>query len=153
MSYNAITLKKSDLYKHICVVNGKGNLKTCFLQLTKYKIMDPECSFQDVVRCHLCETPTPPLHCDVCDKYLCDTCKAEHLFDESKHHRVVPFKMQRSTTKCKNHSKEICELFCEQSGITICALCFSSKEYQTLKVVDILTSVESKKRVKELHLS
>lgn len=107
--------------------------------------MDPECSFQDVVRCHLCETPTPSLHCDICDKYLCDICKVEHLSDESKHHRVVPFKMRRSTMKCKIHSTEICELFCEQCGINICALCFSSTEHETHKVADILTSVESKK--------
>lgn len=115
--------------------------------------MDPEYSLQDLVRCHLCETQTPPLHCDICEKYQCETCKEEHLSDESKDHRVVPFEMRRSTTKCKIHSTKICELFCEQYGITICALCFSSKEHQTHEVVNILESFENKRRdiQKELH--
>lgn len=33
--------------------------------------MDPEYSFQDVVRCHLCQTPAPPLHCVTCNIHLC----------------------------------------------------------------------------------
>lgn len=32
--------------------------------------MDPDCSLQDVVRCHLCETSDPPFHCVSCDKQL-----------------------------------------------------------------------------------
>lgn len=28
--------------------------------------MDPEYSLQDLVRCHICETPGPSLHCDIC---------------------------------------------------------------------------------------
>lgn len=106
-------LKKLDLYKYICVVNGKGNLKICFLQLIKYKIMDFECSFQDVVWCYLCEILIFFLYCDVCDKYLCDICKVEYFFDEFKYYRVVLFKMQRLIMKCKSYFKEICEFFCE----------------------------------------
>nr|XP_022300974.1 uncharacterized protein LOC111109183 [Crassostrea virginica] len=39
--------------------------------------MDPSNSAQDVLRCHLCETPVtpvPPLCCEVCHIYLCKVC-------------------------------------------------------------------------------
>lgn len=99
-----------------------------------------------MVRCHQCEAQNPPLHCDICEKYLCETCKEVHLSDESKDHRLMPFELRRSTTKCKNHSTNICELFCEQCRIPICKHCVSSKEHQTHEKVDILKSFESKKR-------
>lgn len=48
--------------------------------------MDPEYSLQDVIRCHLCETPMPPFHCDICDKNLCKNCEEQHLLDGSTKH-------------------------------------------------------------------
>lgn len=56
--------------------------------------MDPEYSLQDVIRCHLCETPMPPFHCDICDKNLCKDCKEQHLLDGSTKHKVVPYQMR-----------------------------------------------------------
>lgn len=41
--------------------------------------MNPEYSLQDVVRCHLCETPGPSLYCEICDISLCEDCKEKHL--------------------------------------------------------------------------
>nr|XP_034330838.1 uncharacterized protein LOC117690546 [Crassostrea gigas] len=109
--------------------------------------MDPEYSLQDVVRCHLCETPVPPLHCVICSIHLCKTCVEKHLSDESKEHKIVSFKYRRSTPKCQNHLTRICELYCENCNIPMCALCFSSEEHQTHDVVDILKSLESKTSV------
>lgn len=54
--------------------------------------METEYSLQDVARCHLCETPAPPLHCDVCDVHLCKKCEGKHLSDESREHTVVQFR-------------------------------------------------------------
>nr|XP_034330772.1 uncharacterized protein LOC105329761 [Crassostrea gigas] len=108
--------------------------------------MDPEYSLQDVVRCHLCETPVPPLHCVICKIHLCKDCEGKHLSDKSKQHKVVPFKYRGSFPYCQKHSTKICDQYCEQCNIPICELCVSSKKHQTHDVVDILKSLENKKQ-------
>nr|XP_034330778.1 protein wech-like [Crassostrea gigas] len=108
--------------------------------------MDPEYSLQDVVRCHLCETPVPPLHCVICNMHLCEDCEGKHLSDKSKQHKVVPFKYRGSFPKCQNHSTIICDQYCEQCNIPICEVCFFSKKHQTHDVVDILESLKNKKQ-------
>eukprot|EP00105_Crassostrea_gigas_P041911 XP_019926059.1 PREDICTED: uncharacterized protein LOC109619726 [Crassostrea gigas] len=109
--------------------------------------MDPWCSGQDVLRCHLCKTAAPPLYCDICHLNLCKACVGEHLLNEIKEHKIVPFKQRGSTTKCQKRFLKICELYCEQCEISICNYCVSSKEHQAHDVVDILKSLESKKAV------
>nr|XP_034330764.1 E3 ubiquitin-protein ligase TRIM71-like isoform X2 [Crassostrea gigas]XP_034330765.1 E3 ubiquitin-protein ligase TRIM71-like isoform X2 [Crassostrea gigas] len=106
--------------------------------------MDPEYKLQDVVRCHLCETPVPPLHCVICNIHLCKDCEGKHLSDKSKQHKVVSFKYRGSFPKCQKHSTEICDQYCEQCYIPICELCVSSEEHQTHDVVDILESLKRK---------
>ncbi|XP_052702681.1 uncharacterized protein LOC128179320 [Crassostrea angulata] len=108
--------------------------------------MDPEYSLQDVVRCHHCETPVPPLHCVICNIHLCEDCEGKHLSNKSKLHKVVPFKYRGAFTYCQKHSTKTCERFCEQCIIPICKLCVSSKEHQTHHVVDILESLKNKKQ-------
>lgn len=56
--------------------------------------MDPECNLQDVVRCHLCETPMPHFHCDICYKNVCKSCEKKHILDGSTEHKVVPYQLQ-----------------------------------------------------------
>lgn len=115
--------------------------------------MNPEYSLQAVVRCYLCETPTPPMYCDICRTYLCKNCLGEHLLNKSKEHKVMLFQYRRYIPKCLKHSTEICEHFCEQCNIPICAFCVSSGEHQTHNVVDILKSIESKKYILQKYLS
>ncbi|XP_065938711.1 uncharacterized protein [Magallana gigas] len=116
-------------------------------------IMDPEYSLQDVIRCHLCDTPDPPMYCDVCNKHLCTKCVGNHLLDQSREHNVVPIEMRGSTPKCSKHSLKICELHCEQCNIPICTLCVSSGEHLGHKQVDfILKSLEIKKKVLQKDL-
>lgn len=86
---------------------------------------------QDIFRCHLCESPFPPLYCDICNVNLCKECVGEHLLDGSSDHKVVPIKLRRSTPsypKCQKHYTRQCELYCEQCDIPICANCVSSEK-------------------------
>lgn len=107
--------------------------------------MDPTCSGQDVLRCDLCDTPVPKLHCDICNVNLCKSCVGEHVIDETKEHRVVPFKKRGSTIKCLTHSTKTCELFCRKCDFPICALCVSSFEHEQHNKVEIFKQYEENK--------
>lgn len=75
--------------------------------------MDPEYSLQDVVLCHLCETPTPPLHCENCGKHMCNESEKLHLSDQSNEHLVVPIKLRGCFMIFQKHCSEVCEGYCE----------------------------------------
>ncbi|XP_065927996.1 E3 ubiquitin-protein ligase TRIM71 [Magallana gigas] len=118
--------------------------------------MDPRTWAQDVLRCQLCETPVPPLYCDICHIHLCKTCVGEHLLDESKEHKVVPFKKRGLNPKCSKHSTQLCDLYCEQCNIPICVECVSSDEHLGHKLVGILKILDTnrealKKDLQELE--
>ncbi|XP_065937716.1 E3 ubiquitin-protein ligase TRIM71-like [Magallana gigas] len=81
------------------------------------------------IQCHLCETTDPPLHCDICDIYLCKKCVGEHFTDVSKEHKVVQIEQKGSTSICQKHFQNICYLFCEQCDIPICTLCVHAGEH------------------------
>ncbi|XP_052708361.1 tripartite motif-containing protein 2-like [Crassostrea angulata] len=120
--------------------------------------MDPRTWAQDVLRCHLCDTPVPPLYCDICHIHLCKTCVGEHILDESTDHKVVPFKKRGLNPKCSKHSTQLCDLHCEQCNIPICVECISFDEHLGHKQVGILkildTNMEAlKKDLKELENS
>ncbi|XP_011433205.3 E3 ubiquitin-protein ligase TRIM71-like [Magallana gigas] len=105
--------------------------------------MDRRSWAQDVLRCHLCKTPGPPMYCDICHIHLCKACVGEHLSDESKDHKVVPFKKRVLNPKCLKHSTQLCDLHCKQCDIPICVECVSSDEHLGHKMVGILKIVEN----------
>ncbi|XP_052708167.1 E3 ubiquitin-protein ligase TRIM71-like [Crassostrea angulata] len=109
--------------------------------------MYPRTWAQDVLRCHLCETPGPPMYCDICK-----ACVGEHLSDESKEHKVVSFKKRGFAPECSKHSKKLCELYCEQCDIPICLQCVSSGEHLGHKQVEIFKSLDTKKEVLQRDL-
>ncbi|XP_065939003.1 tripartite motif-containing protein 43A-like [Magallana gigas] len=102
---------------------------------------------QDVLRCRLCKTPGPPMYCDICHIHLCKACVGEHLSDQSKEHKVLPFEKRGSTPKCSKHSTKLCELYCEQCDIPICATCVSSKEHCGHKLIEITKNIDSRKEM------
>lgn len=117
--------------------------------------MDPRNSAQDVIRCDQCDTPGPPLYCDICHVNLCKVCVGEHLLDESKLHIVVPIKHRQSiprNPKCKEHTTKLCELHCEQCDIPVCVQCVSSKKHKAHDVVDIFSYLESKNKALQADL-
>lgn len=107
--------------------------------------MDPNRSGQDVLRCHLCETPVPSMYCDICHIQLCKACVGEHISDDSQKHSVVLYKKRGSTPKCSKHASKICELQCADCDNSISAICVSSGEHEQHTKVDILEYFENKK--------
>nr|XP_034309668.1 tripartite motif-containing protein 45-like isoform X1 [Crassostrea gigas] len=114
--------------------------------------MDPRRSAQDVLRCDLCETPVPPMYCDICHIHLCKACVGEHLSEFAKEHKIVPYEKRGSTTKCLNHSSKVCELYCDQCDIPICAECTSSTHHQGHTFVYIVKILEKQRSVLQKDL-
>nr|XP_022309601.1 E3 ubiquitin-protein ligase TRIM71-like [Crassostrea virginica] len=117
--------------------------------------MDPPNTAQDIVRCDLCETPVPPMCCDICHINLCIACVGIHLSDDSKDHKVVPFHKRGSTInypKCQKHPPKTCELHCKHCNIPICASCFSSGDHDHHKKIDIVEILTEKKELIEKDL-
>ncbi|XP_065938840.1 E3 ubiquitin-protein ligase TRIM71-like isoform X2 [Magallana gigas] len=109
--------------------------------------MDPEYNLQDVLRCHLCETPGPPMYCAICNKYLCKACEKDHISDQSKEHKVLPFKKRRYTPKCQKHPSKICEHYCEQCHLPICTTCASSEEHSGHQFIEIVKVMDNQKEI------
>ncbi|XP_052709474.1 E3 ubiquitin-protein ligase TRIM71-like [Crassostrea angulata] len=114
--------------------------------------MLPRTWAQDVLRCHLCESPAPPMHCDICHIHLCVACVGKHLLDESKEHKVVPFKKRGLNPKCSKHSTQLCELYCEHCDIPICVECVSSRKHLGHEQVGILKMLDTKKEALQRDL-
>ncbi|XP_052691946.1 uncharacterized protein LOC128169973 [Crassostrea angulata] len=96
---------------------------------------------------------SPPMYCVICNKYLCKDCEGDHLSDQSKKHKVLPFKKRGYTPKCQKHSSEICEHYCEQCDVLICATCASSEEHSSHQFIEITKTMDKKKEIiqKDLH--
>lgn len=97
--------------------------------------MDSDYNLQDVVRCYYCETPFPPLHCDLCHKNICNDFEAKHVSELSKPHEIVPFKERGSTPICQKHYCKIIDLYCTDCDSPLYVQCASSKEHQHHKTV------------------
>ncbi|XP_061168243.1 E3 ubiquitin-protein ligase TRIM71-like isoform X1 [Saccostrea echinata] len=114
--------------------------------------MDPRTSAQDVMRCDLCETAVVQMHCDTCLVNLCTACVGKHMIsDESKDHKVVKFQSRKSTPLCPGcttHSKERCEMYCNQCDIPVCVYCITSDQHLGHKILPLIqVCVEKKEKI------
>ena len=116
------------------------------------KAMDLQGSFQDVIRCDLCDTPVPPKHCEICKIHLCETCVGNHLSDESKEHYIVPFRLRGTISMCLKHSTEKCTRLCTECNIHICSHCVASGEHEEHTKEDILKIFEIKRELMQKDL-
>lgn len=127
--------------------------------------MDPFQDAWDVIRCDLCETPVPPMHCHICNLSLCKPSVGEHISDESKEHKVVSFQKRGITPnypKCSKHFTQ-CELHCEQCDIPLSVyIAFRRKHIIPMKQLTFLKALNQKwnyykllriKRIKEPYSS
>ncbi|XP_034337184.2 fer-related kinase 1 [Magallana gigas] len=111
---------------------------------------------QDIVRCNLCENPGDHL-CRLCQLTLCLECTPKHLSDKGTTHEIVGLTSQTSTdivtrVECLDHSKSVCEIYCNDCLIPICAKCVIDKhkqhtlvsfdEFLERKKVDILNDIQ-----------
>lgn len=69
-----------------------------------------------------------------------------------KEHKIIPFKKQRSTTKCPKHSSNICELYCKNCEVPICVQCASSSEHHGHTLVEMIKILEEQKSVPHMDL-
>ena len=124
--------------------------------LTRLETMDPQYKLLDVVRCGICETPVPPVHCDICHINLCKACVGEHISDELNDHKTVSFSKRGDNVnfpRCQTHRPKICELHCKHCNIPICALCVSSGDHEHHKKDNILKHLIIKKEAIKKDLS
>lgn len=111
--------------------------------------MDPYQRAQDVLQCQLCDNCIPAMYCEDCHKYLCKACLSQHIYDEPKQHKVLPFDRRDSTLsypKCPKHSIKECGFFCRHCDIPVCDQCISI-QHNVHDVVDIFENFKSKKEV------
>lgn len=114
--------------------------------------LDTNDNLQDILRCNHCETPMPNMCCDICQHNICETCVEEHLSDESRKQRVVPFKKRLCRPRCQKHSFEQCGHYCEQCDIYLCVQCVSSGEHEHHKKVDVSIHLENMKCNLQINL-
>ena len=117
--------------------------------------MDRSSPCQDLIRCDLCESPIPPLHCDLCHTNLCKACVGEHISDFSKKHRVVQFSERGANPvypKCSPHSGKACELQCTKCDTPVCCLCVDeSHQGHTLSSILKTYTAQKEKMKKDLE--
>lgn len=112
--------------------------------------MDPKYNLQDVVRCRICETSVYSMYCVSCLLHLCQTCVNEHLSDQSKKHKVVPYKMRKFPpvcSKCPPHPKYQCKYYCRKCCTPVCYLCATVDVHKNHEIFDIDIIFENMKSV------
>nr|XP_022290716.1 probable E3 ubiquitin-protein ligase MID2 isoform X1 [Crassostrea virginica] len=111
-----------------------------------------EDSFQDVVRCHICEEPLPNKHCLNCEVNFCESCEGEHCSQKASVHTVVPFESGPFAPKCSKHFKTLCDQYCENCSTFVCSVCISSEKHTQHKLLFVPEIVSKKKKVIEFDL-
>lgn len=125
--------------------------KNPFKQL-KMSEHDPPSSAQNVLRCQFCENLVLFMYCDICHMQLCKAWGGGFFPIIPKEHKIIPFKKQRSTTKCPKHSSNICELYCKNCEVPICVQCASSSEHHGHTLVEMIKILEEQKSVPHMDL-
>lgn len=87
--------------------------------------------------CDLCDTSTPAVHCNVCEKNLCHTCTEAHRKDQrTRFHTVLKIELKKSpdydsdnSSKCLSHPNYNLKLFCTNCNQVSCSECVAIHHY------------------------
>lgn len=110
---------------------------------------------QDVVRCDVCDLPSPRCHCDICNVRLCVHCVETHLSNESTEHNIKVRNRGSPTNypNCQKHSSNQCELHCEICDIHTCVDCMSSNDHLGHKQCKLIEIFKRKKEIIQSDLN
>lgn len=96
--------------------------------------MDVNFSFQDIVRCYICDNFDFFLYCSVCLNNICGVCKSKYInLGKFKDYEIVLFRKCRYMYKCLKYFIKICEMFCEDCNVFMCDKCDFFGEYKKYK--------------------
>ncbi|XP_048733119.2 E3 ubiquitin-protein ligase TRIM71-like [Ostrea edulis] len=110
----------------------------------------PHSMAQDVIRCSLC-TDVVVHHCNSCAVNLCKRCVSRHIENsKASKHEILPYASQSvfsepEEQKCKDHPKQISDLYCQDCNVSICSRCLTGnhKRHGAVDLAEIYETTRS----------
>ncbi|XP_062581601.1 uncharacterized protein LOC134243359 [Saccostrea cucullata] len=108
---------------------------------------------QDVLRCELCLNvefkSEADAFCNTCNVNLCETCVGHHIISmPSLKHNVMTLSSRKCDFKipvCSHHSRQNCELYCQNCVSPVCVECIASGSHKFHDIEEINEVYKSKR--------